>query len=141
MAEKALTTKMVQNNTRIQAVADLYEMLVGKYGADKVFKVKDSEFSVYMGDSPTGEPMYTNYAPTVKEYVRRKTEKKLFLPYDGVEEARKYAEAQAEKEAEKAEKERKKAEKIAKDEQRRKQAETPAETPAIETETDETAEE
>lgn len=116
---KELTVTQVKNQNRVLATEKLREALEVVYGAENVYKVGDSEFSVYIGDSPTGEEMYVNYSPTVKEYADRQATKKIFKAYNGKEQAKAYEASQAEKTEKQAEKSRLKSEKIARDEKYR----------------------
>lgn len=116
---KELTVTQVKNQNRVLATEKLREALEAVYGAENVYKVGDSEFSVYIGDSPTGEEMYVNYSPTVKEYADRQATKKTFKAYNGKEQAKAYETSQIEKAEKQAEKSKLKSEKIARDEKYR----------------------
>ena len=112
---KELTVTMVKNQNRQLATEKLKEALETVYGAENVFKVGDSEFSVFIGNAPTGEEMYVNYSPTVKEYADRQATKKTFMAYNGKEQAETYKASQAEKAEKQAEKDKLKAEKVERD--------------------------
>lgn len=117
-----MTVTQVKNETRTKCVETLRTMLETAYGTENVIQVGDSEFTAMVGLAPTGEKMYVNFAPTVKEYVNRTTTKKQFVAYDGVAEGKKYSDSVQRKADEKAEKDRAKADKIAKDKERREKA-------------------
>lgn len=110
-----ITAQQVKNKTRAENTEKLYSALISAYGEENVFKVGDSEFSVYVGNAPTGEEMYVNFGITVKEYEGRRTEKREYKAYNGKEQAEIYEKEQAEKAEKQAEKDKLKAEKQARD--------------------------
>lgn len=116
------TVTMVKNETRVKTVEDLRNALVNLYGEENVYKVGDSEFSCMVGISPTGEEMYVNFAPTVKEYQNRTATKKSFVAYNGRTESEKYNNMVVEKNNKKAELAKAKAEKIERDKAARAKA-------------------
>lgn len=114
MANK-VTAQQVKNQERAKAVEKLETALKSVYGAENVFRVGNSEFSVYVGNAPTGEEMFVNFGAETKEYEGRRTEKREYKAYNGREQAELYAQETAKKAEEKAEKDRLKAEKQERD--------------------------
>lgn len=109
------SANQIKIEERKKAIKKLYDGLCLVYGAENVFKVAESEFSVFVGNSPDKKEMYVNFNLTVKEFEGRKTTKREYKPYNGKEEAEKYNKANEEKTEQKAEKARLKAEKIERD--------------------------
>ena len=114
MAQK-LTDSQVKANNRKLAIEKLKEGLTLVFGAENIYQVGYDEFSVFIGNSPNGEPMYINYSPTAKSYKDRLTATKFCKAYNGEEEAKKFREILEKKTAENEEKARLKAEKIERD--------------------------
>ena len=116
-----MTMRQEQIVVRKTATDVLRKILVAEYGADNVYQVGDSEFSVMVGESENGEPIYINYSPEVKNFQTHKTPRKIMYAYDAPQMAKEYQETQRQKAEQKAEIERKKKEKIEKDKARRKE--------------------
>jgi ribosomal protein L22 len=97
------TANQIKIEERKKAIKKLYDGLCLVYGAENVFKVGESEFSVFVGNSPDKKEMYVNFNLTVKEFEGRKTTKREYKPYNGKEEAEKYNKTNEEKTEQKAE--------------------------------------
>ena len=119
------------NSVKLDSRKDLYsvikEAVVAHYGEENVSLVGNLELSVATGEftltDGTMAEVCTNIGLTGKEFRTRRTEKKVFEPYERLIEADNYAMGQREKK-EKAEAEKKaKEEKKAKDEAKRKEQE------------------
>ena len=82
----------IRNENRQLATKNLKQALVSTYGEENVFTVGNNEFSVYVGNAPTGEKTYVNFSVKAMGYLYRKTEKRTFPPYDGEKVANAYAE-------------------------------------------------
>lgn len=98
--EKVGTAK---NISRMALLEILRAAAIEARGEDMVTQVADGEFSVCMGIYD-GEELCINVAPTAKEPVDRKTEKKEFVAYNRLAAGEAYQEKLAEREKKKAEK-------------------------------------
>lgn len=114
-----VTPTQIKNQSRAESAGILRKILIMEFGEDRVFQVGDSEFSVYWGDSPNGEPMYVNFSPQVKEFEGRKTKMREYPAYNGKEQAENYEKTKAEKAETRAEKAKAKAEKMERDKKAR----------------------
>lgn len=114
-----LTARQIQIRERATTVEKLRTALQSAFGNENVYQVGDSEFSIFVGNAPTGERMYHNIGITVKEYEGRKTTKRIYKPYDGIAEAEAYQSSLKEKAEKNAEKDKLKAEKMERDKKAR----------------------
>lgn len=85
--ENCQSEAIIINRNRKKMKDSLYEMLSKNYGTKNVYQVSSNEFSVYIGNSPCGEPMYANIDLTMKYFRDRRTARKEFNAYDAEQEA------------------------------------------------------
>ena len=95
---KVLTPTIVKANARKIAFETLVNAMVATYGKDKVFIIGDSEIAVQVDISPTNEPIYVTYSPTVKDYCERTTKTKTIKAFDPIAEMTAYQEKCEERE-------------------------------------------
>ena len=117
----------VKNVVRAAAFKDLHELMVGRYGEDRVSVVGSNELAicfdtVTLADGTEGEICFT-VKPVVKDFDTRKTSSgNIFDAYERLIEADSY-EMETKKKAEEAEKKKaEKAKKIEKDKKKREEA-------------------
>ena len=115
MANTTKTPTTVKNETRIEAFARMCEIYASAYGENNVFRIDDSEIAVRVSTSPTGEPIFATFSPTIKDYCDRKTKTKTIKAFDLTKAIEDYEKKCAIRTAETLAKAKKKEEKIAKD--------------------------
>lgn len=101
-------------------VADLLKTFaVGKFGEENVSVVGSNEIAICIGTIPDADgfdrELVVTVKPTAKDWIDRKTTKKIFEAYNRLDEAEAYAVELEEKAKAKEEKAKAKEEKIAKD--------------------------
>lgn len=112
------TPVQVMNAVRKTTFDDVFSLLSQYY---EVGQTGDSTFVIKAGVSPTGEPIYAEISPTIKNYVMRKTAKKVIPAFDFSDATSAYVDKTEERKKKAEEIAKKKAEKIAKDKERREQ--------------------
>ena len=101
-------------------VADLLKTFaVEKFGEENVYVVGSNEIAICIGTLPDADgfdrELVVTVKPTAKDWIDRKTTKKIFEAYNRLDEAEAYAVELEEKAKAKEEKAKAKEEKIAKD--------------------------
>ena len=99
---KELTPVQVMNSVRPTVFQNLVKALSAVYGEENTFIIGDSEVAVKVEYSPTGEPIYARYSPTIANYTERTTKSKTIKAFDAPKEAAKYR-TKKEEDAKKAE--------------------------------------
>lgn len=113
---KNSTPVQVMNAVRKEAFDDLCSILSQYY---EIGQTGDSSLVINVGTSPTGEPIYAEISPTIKNYITRITPKKTILAFDFEQATADYTSKVEERKKKAEEIAKKKAEKIVKDKERR----------------------
>ena len=109
----------IKNAMRADVADLLNKLLIEKFGEENVSIVGSNEIAVCIGTIPDADgferELVVTVKPTAKDWVDRKTSKKVFEAYNRIDEAEAYEMELSEKEKAKAEKAKAKEEKIARD--------------------------
>jgi len=117
-----ITPTTVKAVARTKAFETLIDVMRKCYGAENVHIIGDSEIAVKVDTSPEGEPIYSTYSPTIKDYCDRTTKTKTLKAFDPSIAENEYKEKCAEREKKAETARENKAKKIKADNERREKA-------------------
>ena len=98
------TPVQIMNAVRPTAFQRLCKAIRAEFPESEIFVTGDSEIAVKIDESPSGEPIYATYSPTIRNYTTRQTKSKTMTAYNAPKVAAEYAEkcVKREEEAKKA---------------------------------------